>query len=129
MSKIVELVREMEKSSNMNYDKLKSNLKSISPTRIDFENIMELVDFVYYMGIDDGETFGYKESLKDNYNYEENDDYYDRGFEDGRREGYDDGFVDGEREGQENGYEIGRDEGYNNGHDDGYEEARSEFGP
>lgn len=123
--------------NNMDYEQLKINLEKVAPSQKDFDDIIELMDFVYYLGMDDGESSGYNNALDEN-EYDDMDDRideardiaYDEGYRDSRNEaeyeiesasenGYSEGHIDGVSKGKESGYnegyEIGYDEGYDNG--------------
>ena len=47
-----------------------------------------------------------------------NNDYFQKGFEDGRKKGFEDGLKKGQEE------KEGYDEGYKEGHDEGHEEGQ-----
>ena len=128
----------------LTYNDLRKNLKRLAPSTEQYENIMELVDFVYYLGMDDGEYAGYNDALKDNGLSDEEreiayDEGYDAGTESMRSEmeseldyNYDNGYDNGREsmrnemdeiyeEGRSVGYEEGRSVGYEEGYNEGYE--------
>jgi len=137
------IMEELKKKKNIDYDKLKSNLERIAPTQNHYDNLLELLDFVYYLGMDDGDSNGYKEALKDNgYDEDTLDEArniaYDEGYDTGRDEGlndarmgiddelersYIDGYADGESKGHRQGHNEGEQLGYDNGFDDGKREG------
>ena len=135
---------------NLSYDDLKDNIRRIAPTVEQYDTVANLMDYVYYMGVDDGECTGYKDSLKDNsIGSDERDELYDTAYDEGRESmrdemerdseyQYDSGYESGYESGNENGYEEGLrngreegqdmlnekyEEGYGFGREEGYEEG------
>jgi len=101
---------------------LKKNMDDLkeSPT---FDELLNLLDEAYYLGIDDGEDIGYKKSMNDNSNRDCDDcGSYDDGYE----EGYDVGHLNAQKEEYDRGHNEGYDEGYNEGYDNGYDERCKE---
>ncbi len=119
------------KRKKLGYEDLKINIKRISRSQEQYDIIEEVIDFVYYLGIEDGECIGYKESLKENnVSEDERNDIYENGFSDGVNEGMNDGHSNGYDEGHSDGYSEGHsdghEEGYSEGYDNGYEKGYSE---
>jgi len=131
----MQLIMDMiKKDKNIDYEKLKINLEKIAPTQAHFDNLLELLDFVYYLGVDDGESGGYKEALKEGgMSNRDEDSIYEEAYENARmdmqdeidhaydrgsEEGYNSGHDDGEREGYNSGHEDGEREGYDRGYED-----------
>ena len=142
------VMEEIRNNKVVDYEQLKRNLEKIAPTQSHFDNLLELLDFVYYLGIEDGDDSGYANALKDNHIsstdeqeiYEEayenarNDmesdlqENWQQGFEEGVEEGEHRGYEEGKEEGDREGYDRGYDDGKEEGYSEGYEEAYTENG-
>ena len=67
MSEIMRIMNEIKnEGKDISYDQLKTRLEEIAPTQEQFDNLLELLDFVYYIGIEEGDSMGYKNALTDN---------------------------------------------------------------
>ena len=117
----------IKKCENKSYEDLKSRLSKIAPTQKNFEKLVELIDFVYYLGVDDGEDIGYKEALKENgMSQDEREEVYQEGYDDGREEAYHEGVSDGREQGYDDGYTDGYDTAHNEVENDAYDRGREE---
>jgi len=144
MSEIMRIMNEIKnEGKDISYDQLKTRLEEIAPTQEQFDNLLELLDFVYYIGIEEGDSMGYKNALTDNNlsgDEEERvfNDGYEQGMEEAREDmrrdqdtiseeswdnGYNEGWDSGKQDGYEDGYENGKQDGYEDGKCDGYEEG------
>ena len=92
---------------------------------LDSDNIMDYMDIAYYIGCNDGEDVGYKQSIEENYK-DDGYDGYDAGYENGSEEGYNEGRSEGYEEGYNVGLVDGNNNGYDNGYDAGLEDGRRE---
>ena len=139
--KIIDIIKKLWKE-NIDYDQLKSNLEKIAPSKEGLENLIDILDFVYYLGMDDGEAGGYKNALSDNslsdnereqiYDDAREDmesdlnNKWDEGHSEGHSEGYKEGYEDAKNECVDEGHSEGYDEGHTTGYEEGYEDAKNE---
>jgi flagellar biosynthesis/type III secretory pathway protein FliH len=136
--KHIDELRMQQSLSYNDIDKMKDHIQGmyfIDEKQRNF--ILDLVEEAYYLGEDNGDTTGYNRSLNENEgtaDYDEDDVYeraYDEGWQEGRSEGHEDGQREGYEQGMEekseqsynDGVEDGKNEGYEDGKNEGYEEG------
>lgn len=124
------------------YDDLRQKVENLGDKKSSIlkEKILEMIEFARECGFNDGEDYGFKQALNQDFNGMDIDDLpdelideietnaYDRGRDDGYHSGFDDGREEGYDAGHDDGHASGYDEGYNAGHDDGYDECKVELG-
>lgn len=76
--------------------------------------LLDLLEYCYDIGYDDGNIKGFKEGVKEN---------HDSQYIDGEDDSYQAGLNDGYDEGRSVGYEEGYEEGYERGYEEGYEKG------
>lgn len=106
-----------------NYQEIRDYLESKAAVPNSPSFTLELVEYAFDFGQDDGIKVGWDDARRDL-----SDSPYDRDAEMERHynEGFDDGFSEGKYEGHDEGYNNGLEEGYSDGYDVGKDEGWQE---